>query len=589
MQYRFLTASLLFVTASMLAAQTQPSFELKRDSRSPYNEQVIAQGDFNGDGKPDLVLGGNSISVQVGNGDGTFQTPVIAGVLPLAYDQVIELTVADVNHDGILDLVAIGVQGTVNIFLGDGAGKFPTSLLLGTAAFPESATIGDFNGDGLPDLAVGDIRGGIELFINQGGKKFVYEKTIQLGSRQDPQIVRVRAGDIDLNGTTDLAVLTAFGAYVLWGNGDTAFRVAQLGTYDATADLNIGDLNQDGKVDILVSFNCGGAAPYPAKNPYYPCMGVDAFYGQANQSTTHRTVVHDDGVSAFKPWAVDVNGDGIADLVSGTRDQDGREGGLFIWLGHPDGSFEQTPLRYISTSNGSDNVIPGDFNRDGMMDFVDDSGELYINGANRAGCATSQAGPTVTVCGPVDHTFAKAPFTLQASAFDKTPIASLQLYVDGKEIFSKRVSTFSLTQSLSSGRHVLVTKAWDTNGLTFRSDRTITVFDGSPGAACPVASGSATLCFPEGMTGHSPFHVLGNAWPTEPNGSSSVPTAAQLYIDNQLVLNDRGCGGGAGYCQGGSSSLDTYQYLSAGSHSLVFKVYDASGTSFTTSKQITID
>ncbi len=586
MRYQVLTASLLFAATSFLSAQSQPSFELKRDPYKLYNEQVVAEGDFNHDGKPDLVIGGDSISVQLGNGDGTFQAPSVAGVLPIAYDRVVELAVADVNNDGNPDLVALGVQGTVNIFLGDGTGKFATSWLQGTASYPESATVGDFNGDGLLDLAVGDINGGIELFLNQGGKSFLYEKTVQVGSGVVPQIVRVRAADVDANGTADLAVLTTFGAYALWGDGHAGFKMAELGTYAATADLNVGDLNQDGRADILVSFNCGGAEPYPSKTPYYPCVGIDAYYGQANQTTIRKTAVQDTGVSAFKPWAVDINGDGIADLVSGTRDHNGQEGGLFVWLGRADGTFNPTALRYISTSNGSNDVTPGDFNRDGMMDFADDSGEFYINGANRGACNVSQVNQTVTVCAPVDGTYAPSTFTVHANVYDKTPVTGLQLYVDYKEVFSQAVTRFDISQTLGLGRHLLVTKGWDASGLNFISSRTITVFDGTPGAACAAALGGASLCLPANATSHSPVHILGNAWPSEANGSA-VPTAAQLYIDNQLVINDDGCA--QGYCEGGSSYVDTYQNLSAGSHYLVFKVFDASGTIFAASKQITVD
>lgn len=582
---RVLIATLFSFAVSTLPAQNQPSFELRRDSQIPFTENIVAQGDFNGDGKPDLVFGSGTLLSQLGNGDGSFGAPFIAGYLPLAGDSLVEISAVDINNDGKLDLIGVGVEGTAYIFLGDGTGHFAYTLQLSTAAYAESITAGDFNGDGLPDLAVGDIKGGVELFLNQGGFHFLYTRTIPVGTGVNPQIVRLRAAQVDGTGADDLVVLTFQSAYVLWAQGNLAFQLTQLASYQATADLNVGDLNQDGRADILVSYNCGGAEPYPSKTPYYLCAGVDVFYGQGNHTTFHRLALTDQGVRAARPWAADINGDGIADLVSGTRDQNGMQGGLFVWLGHADGSFSQTPLRYIATGDASADVIPGDFNRDGKMDFVDESGELYLNASNPAPCATSAISPTVLLCSPIADTYATRAVPVQATAFSRTTLTGLQLYVDGAVAFSRNAPSFNVVQTLSPGRHLLVAKGWDASGLRFRSTRQITVFDGTPGATCAAAPGTASLCLPEGSA-HSPIHIVANAWPTEVEGRSAVPTAAQLYVDNQLVVNDDGCG--VSYCRAGSSSLDTDQTLSPGSHQLVFKVFDANGSIFTATRQINV-
>lgn len=285
---------------------------------------------------------------------------------------------------------------------------------------------------------------------------------------------------------------------------------------------------------------------------------------------------------------MDVNGDGIADIVdSGISDQ--TQAGMFAWLGHPDGSFDQTPQRYISNTESNGRLVPGDWNRDGMMDFAQSIGgnsqvEFYFNATDRAPCATSQINPTVTVCQPVDNTYSPSPVRVQADAYDQIPVTALQEYVDNKLVYSEEMSSFDITLPESLGPHFLVTKAWDTKGVNFRSDRNITVYSGTPGAVCPAAPDSASICLPAGTTSSSPVRILANGY-----APTAVPTAAQLYIDGKLVISDQGYCYSNGNCGGGTSYLDTTQNLSSGTHDLVFKLWDASGNVYTAERNVTVN
>jgi hypothetical protein len=117
-----------------------------------------ATADFNGDGKLDLAVADfgygettATVSVLLGNGDGTFQPAA-------TYDAGIGaywVSVGDFNQDGKQDLAVVNlVSNTVSILLGNGDGTFQPHVDYPVGVYPSAVAIADFNGDGIPDLAV---------------------------------------------------------------------------------------------------------------------------------------------------------------------------------------------------------------------------------------------------------------------------------------------------------------------------------------------------------------------------------------------------------------------------------------------------
>src|SRR5262249_14779726 len=151
----------------------------------------------------DLVLTG-TVSVLLGNGDGTFQTAqnYNVGAFPTS------VVVGDFNGDGNLDFAVAGGLGGRGVLLGPGDGTFrpdPNFAGSGTTCL----VVADFNGDGIPDLAggdgqsepLGDLGSMVNVFLGQGGGTFLAAQSYAAG--HDP--IAVAVGDFNGDGYPDLA------------------------------------------------------------------------------------------------------------------------------------------------------------------------------------------------------------------------------------------------------------------------------------------------------------------------------------------------------------------------------------------------
>jgi hypothetical protein len=189
----------------------------------------------------------------------------------------------------------------------------------------------------------------------------------------------------------------------------------------------------------------------------------------------------------------------------------------------------------------------------------------------------------VTVCEPVDNTYSPSPVRVDANSYDTTKVTDMQEYVDNSLEYSEPVTSFDETFPLSDGSHFLVTKAWDSSGRDFVADRTVTVFSGTPGPVCSAAPDSASLCLPAGDTSSSPVMIVGNG-----NMGNSVPSAAQLYIDGKLVVDNKStCSDNQ--CWNAFSLVQTPENLTPGSHDLVFKIWNVAGQVYEAQKTVTVN
>ncbi len=605
MLHRILAMMVLAGTTAALSAQSSVSFEMSASTNQIPDPNAIVSGDFNNDTKPDVVFccDSNGLMFEAGNGDGSFAAPVSAAT---ASKGVFQMVAADVNGDGKLDIVGLPAYGNypsapngtgVSVWLGNGDGTFQAPVTYATTDDSLSVAVGNFFGDGRPDIAVGEINGNIDLFRNEGNGSYVLDKSINLSGTGTAEWVQLAAGDLNGNGVSDLAAAVYPGAgangpvYVLWNDGTGDFTPVELQSSYIEPTVSISRLNGDGMMDILVSYSCDDTQSGSEKGPEYnPCAGFDAYYGQGDNTLYKATLINDPGVYNFGPaFGVDINGDGYGDIVSEGSTSCYCQFGLFAWTGNANGSFQQTAQSFINNTGGNGQFTMADFTRSGMMSFAsssanDDIAEFFINSTSRAACGTYTISPSVTACQPVDNTYSPTPVRVEATSYDTTKVTGMQEYIDNQLEYSEPVSSINTTFSEPAGSHFFVTKGWDASGRSFVADRTVNVYDGTPGPTCPAATDTANICLPSGESSSSPVLILANG-----NTGTGVPTAAQLYIDGTLVVNNEGYCESNGNCGGGTSYVETSQDLSPGTHQLVFKLWGAGGGVLTATKTITVN
>ncbi|HKV80763.1 MAG TPA: FG-GAP-like repeat-containing protein [Candidatus Sulfotelmatobacter sp.] len=374
------------------------------------NPRSVAIADVNGDGRPDVLVSNfesGTTGVLLGNGDGTFLPVVtLSGAGAMA--------VVDVNRDGKADLL-LASGGNVAVLLGNGDGTFHSGVTYDSGGQGEgerSITVADVNGDGHPDLVVSheslvapqeDLIG---VLLGNGDGTF--QKAVSYGSG-GWRAWSVAVADVNADGKLDLVVANFCSPSgcvgdgvvgVLLGNGDGTFRTAV--TYDPggilTTSIAVGDVNGDGKPDLLVANGCGS-------NPDCSSGTVAVLLGNGNGTFQTATAYGSGGYDPVSVAVADVNGDGKFDVMLTNLCQEnesgcpGKEVGLL--LGNGDGTL-QPVINY--DSGGS---VPGfgslawsllvaDVNGDGRLDMVVANGGVSGNGSVGVLLNNSGAPPTTT-------------------------------------------------------------------------------------------------------------------------------------------------------------------------------------------------
>lgn len=295
----------------------------------------MATGDLNGDDFVDVVTANlaSSVSVFLNSGDGT-GTLSPATTYSLAdgsstADGSASPVLADFNGDGNIDIATANLYGdSVSILLGRGDGTFAPAVTY-PAPTPSHMVAGDFNGDGVIDLAMLVGQGGgdtntksIALLLGAGDGSFKAPTTFKLTIPASS----LAAGDFNGDGLVDLATSTASNydtASVLINRGDGTFRGAQRNHVGpAPFAIASGDFNGDGLTDLVTANSWDGT--------------FSVLLNKGNPSGTFGKSGTISGVGGpMNISTADMNGDGYADIIAGNPW--GNE--IYVVLSNGDGTF----------------------------------------------------------------------------------------------------------------------------------------------------------------------------------------------------------------------------------------------------------
>ncbi len=337
-------------------SETKPGFGFNDLTGYIQPQQPIA-GDFNNDGIPDLAVPvSTGFDILLGNGDGTFGTPILTATSNSGL-----ITVGDFNGDGNLDVIFNSgpyYPNSIQVFLGNGDGTFIAGSTYLSVDSESPMFAADFNGDGKLDFGVSyycisyPYSCGLAVFLGNGDGTFqVPTIANQAGSFGIPAV-----GDFDGDGTLDLAIPGYPGVEILLGNGDGSFQPPISYSVDGGSfnyDIATADFNGDGKLDLAV--------PVEFSNIVAVLLGNGN--GTFQTETDYATNTEPNYLSVG-----DFNDDGKLDLAVLDSNYGNSPGYLSLLQGNGNGTF-QTHVDF-PLDQGPVGLVSADFNGDGRLDLA---------------------------------------------------------------------------------------------------------------------------------------------------------------------------------------------------------------------------
>jgi hypothetical protein len=350
-------------TASLVAGTAGFNYLNGLNSTSFVGPAHMVKGDFNGDGFLDLAIENENaatLTILLGDGHGNF-TPTSASPFssgPGFYPKTI--AAGDFNNDGKLDLVVGDNSNQVIVFLGDGTGNFTEGNFYSTGMLPAYIAVADFNHDGNLDLAIANYNSNnMTILLGNGDGTFTPATGSPITTNANP--LWIQAGILRTNTSstnTDLVVMdqgvNTVQVFLGNGNGTFALQTSPPTLTDTPAAVALVDLTGNGKLDMAI--------------PYGPNGFVEVFQGNGDGTFTAQSVQSSTGQLNKAIDYGDFNGDGIVDLVL-PGFEDATPGVVTTLFGWGDYTFENAaPTPATGLEAGL--IVAGDFNGDGVPDVA---------------------------------------------------------------------------------------------------------------------------------------------------------------------------------------------------------------------------
>jgi hypothetical protein len=530
--------------------------------------RAVTVADFNNDGKPDLAVvntgalststSQSSLSVLLGNGDGSFQSAVTTAVLNSGQATGIaqSLAVGDFNGDHLLD-VALNTSGpagpAVEILLGKGDGSFrPDHQILSVGQTPFSVAAGDFDRNGALDLVTANSNGTLSLLLNNGDGTFRPRTDLAVGGV--PRAVAV--GDFNGDGLLDVATGQQLSntVSVLLGHGNGTFAAplvfAVSGPQFTPSSLAVGDVNGDGRADLVIN-SIGGEDSTVSQ------LGV--LLGRGDGTFQAPILNSPQGGEDGDVVLGDFNNDGRLDAAVGG--EAALPDGLAVFNGNGDGTFGApflSPQRFSTGGNDPFGVAAADLNGDGLVDLIAANTSSNTVGVllNTSTPVTASKTSTTLSTSTATAVFGQIE-TLTATVISKasTPIGSV-IFKDGDTVLGvvplDAAGQATIPVSLGIGTHELTASF---SGVTGFADSTgiadVTVNPAATTIALrsslnPASTGQA-VTFTATVAAIAP--------------GAGVPTGTVTFRDGNTVLGTAAVG------RGGTATFTT-SFAAAGSHAI---------------------
>jgi hypothetical protein len=448
--------------------------------------------DFNGDGVPDIAATGDTtIELSLGNGDGTFTpyTPLPNGNInfstPLSAANAYILH-GDFNGDGKQDLLAIGSSSIYQydsyIYFGHGNGTFAPLIKIANSStiFPQfyNGKVADLNGDGRDDLLSSDTNSNVSSFapniyvgLSNGDGTFQSATTmlpVELTQNGifNAAISSPALADFDHDGKLDAVVGEISNAYVLKGHGDGTFNTTPVklpipapgNAGQGTAAVTTGDFDGDGNQDFAVLYLLSSFNGFPTSTTVQVLVSYGN--GDGTFSAPVSAGVFDHQYSRIS--ASDLNGDGRADLILRTNDVLYDNPSLSILHAAPGRTFA-SEVNYTA-GIGLGEIAALDVNRDGLPDLlVANSGASSVTVLLNLGNVPVVSG---TLTASSEPSTIGTSFSLAATLTPPSPATltgNVEFSIDRADIgsapLSANVAPFPVSTPLAIGTHNL-TAIW---------------------------------------------------------------------------------------------------------------------------------